>query len=361
MKKTLLICGIGGPTPRSIALTIRKKNPNYHIVGIDYNPHAVGFYMKDLVDRCYVSPKAGTNEYWPFIVDLIAKERIDYAIVQPEKEIMEWGKYYKEHLSYPCPALIPFIELSSSLVDKSVMAEILKGTKFIPKTLKVSSANPMYDEVDSTIGYPCWIRATQGSGGFGSFKLENRDSYKYWLFINNDINEFTISEYLPGRHLANQMLYYDGEFIKGAALECVEYVMANVAPSRVTGNTSYGRFINDRRINSFCEECISCLCDKLKVKASGVFSFDLKEDKNGNLRVTEVNVRHMAYTGIMADVGFDIISDSMKILEDGNASLIERNKYFNYDKPYVFLRDVDIEPIIIDETLLIPKEYGGKL
>ena len=35
--------------------------------------------------------------------------------------------------------------------------------------------------------------------------------------------------------LANEMLYYNGEYVKGAALECVEYVMANTAPSHVTG------------------------------------------------------------------------------------------------------------------------------
>ena len=83
-----------------------------------------------------------------------------------------------------------------------------------------------------------------------------------------------------------------------------------------------------------------------KYEAPGVAA--LKEDKNGNMKVTEVNIRHMAYAGVMAHVGFDLIEDTIKIMEDGNADRVERAPYFHYDKPYVFLRDVDVEPIILD-------------
>lgn len=88
---------------------------------------------------------------------------------------------------------------------------------------------------------------------------------------------------MSGRYLANEVLYYNGEYIKGAALECVEYVMENIAPSHVTGNTHFGRFLNDDSINEFCDSCIKYLEKK----------------------ITEVNIRHMAYTGVMSKVGFD--------------------------------------------------------
>ena len=144
------------------------------------------------------------------------------------------------------------------------------------------------------------------------------------------------------------MLYYNGEYVKGAALECVEYVMANTAPSHVTGNTHFGRFLNEDKINEFCDRCIKYIETKLDVPAHGILSFDLKEDKNGDMKVTEVNIRHMAYTDVMAHVGFDLIEDTIKIMEDGNADRVERNQYHHYDKPYIFLRDVDVEPIILD-------------
>ena len=79
-----------------------------------------------------------------------------------------------------------------------------------------------------------------------------------------------------------QDIYYNGEYVKGAALECAEYVMANTAPSHVTGNTAFGRFLNEDRINEFCDNCIKYLEKKLGIPAHGILSFDLKEDKNGN-------------------------------------------------------------------------------
>lgn len=350
--KTLLITGIGGLTPRSIATVIRENYPQYHVIGIDADKKAMGFFMytkgKKLVDEYFVCPRCDSSDYFPFIERLVAEKHIDYAFVQPEAEIVEWGDYYEKNGKFPCPVFMGCKSLSVSLKDKSIMADLLEGTEFIPKTIKVTQDNPRYEDVEKEIGFPCWIRATEGTGGLGSLKLEDMSSYKSWLFINSRIPEFTVSEFLTGRHLANEMLYYNGEYVKGAALECAEYVMANTAPSHVTGNTAFARFLNEDRINKFCDDCIKYLEKKLGVPAHGILSFDLKEDKNGNMKVTEVNIRHMAYTGVMARVGFDLIGDTMTIMEDGNADRIVRDQYHHYDKPYIFLRDVDVEPIVLE-------------
>lgn len=347
-KRNILITGIGGMTPRSIAKIIRKNHPNYRIVGCDINKKAVGFFIDGLLDEKYICPRCTDDNYFDIIEKIVNKEKIDFAFVQPESEIVEWGKYYDKNGEFPCKVFMGSTKLSKSLKDKSIMADILEGTEFIPKTIKVTKTNPNYSDVENIIGFPCWIRATEGTGGFGSLKINNLEEYKSWLFINTNISEFTVSEFLPGRHLANEMLYYNGEYVKGASLECVEYVMANTAPSRVTGNTHFARFLNDDRINKFCDSCIRYIENKLDIVAHGILSFDLKEDTNGNLKVTEVNIRHMAYTGVMAEIGFDLIEDSIRILEDGNADKVEKNQFYHYDKPYIFLRDVDIEPIILE-------------
>ena len=348
MNKTILVTGIGGLTPRSIAKVIRKNHPEYTIIGCDIDKKAIGFFMEGLLDEYFVCPRCTDPEYFPWIETLVKERKVDYAFVQPESEIVEWGDYFDKHGTFPCPVFMGSKILSESLRDKSIMAELLKGSEFIPKTIKVTQENPRYEEIEKEIGFPCWIRATEGTGGLGSLRVENLSSYKSWLFINSSIPEFTVSEFLTGRHLANEMLYYNGEYIKGAALECVEYVMANVAPSHVTGNTHFARFLNEDKINDFCDKCVKYLENKLGVPAHGILSFDLKEDKNGNLKVTEINIRHMAYTGAMAAVGFDLVEDTIKIMEDGNCDRVKRVPFYHYDKPYVFLRDVDVEPIILE-------------
>lgn len=346
----ILITGIGGPTPRSIAKTIRHKYPEAKIIGVDANPRALGFYMPGLTDINYIVPRVNDETYWEAINDIIEKEKPEIAFVQPELEVIGWGEYFNRNKSFPCPVLIPPVELSRVLVDKSMMAEILNQSVFIPKTLKLNQHSQNFQFIEDQIGFPCWIRATKGSGGLGSLKVENINTLKSWLLIHKDIDEFTLSSYLPGRHLATQMLYFKGEYLKGASLECVEYVMANAAPSKVTGNTSYGRFINEDRILEFCTECVEYISKKIGIKAHGVLSFDLKEDLNGNLKVTEINVRHMAYTGVMASIGFDLIDDTIKLLTNIE---VRADLSFKYNKNYLFLRDVDTEPIVMENEKIL--------
>jgi hypothetical protein len=348
----VLITGIGGPTPRSIAKRMRVTHPDIRIIGIDANPQALGFYMPGLVDHSLVAPRVTNPDYWSFIESLIDRENIDLAFVQPEKEVIAWGNYYNEQGKYPCPVLIPPVELALPLMNKSLMSDVLKDTEYIPKTLTIDHDDTKLEQIEKEIGYPCWIRANEGSGGLGSLKITSSKTLKPWLFVYADIPEFTVSEFLPGRHLANQMLYINGEYVKGASLECAEYVMASIAPSKITGNTSYGRFLNEENLLSYCDDVIRYMCEKLQVKPHGVFSFDLKEDHHGKPKVTEINIRHMAYTGIMAEVGFDLIGDTITLLTEGPENII-RDTNFHYAKPYAFLRDVDIEPIILDDRELL--------
>jgi len=349
----ILITGIGGPTPRSIAKAIHRNNFECQLIGIDADPKALGFFIPGLLDKHFVAPRATKQTYWPFINRLIIKENIDIAFVQPEQEVIAWGNYFNIHGKYPCKVFIPPVELASVLMDKSKMADMLEGTEYIPKTLKINQNDLRLNEIEKIIKFPCWVRAITGSGGLGSLKVENVDNLKSWLLINKDINDFTVSEFLPGRHLATQMLYHDGNYQKGASLECVEYVMASIAPSKVTGNTSFGRFINEDRILLFCDNCIKYLCKKLNISANGVLSFDLKEDINGDIKVTEVNIRHMAYTGVMAQAGFDLIADTLTILT--STGIFKPQPFYRFDKSYVFLRDVDTDPVLLENENLMAK------
>lgn len=138
--KTVLVTGIGGLTPRSITTIIRENHPDYHIIGIDFNKKAVGFFMKGLLDEYYVCPRCTESTYFPWIEKLVEEKHIDYAFVQPESEIVEWGDYYEKHGYYPVPVFMGSKLLSISLKDKSIMADLLDGTDFIPKTIKVTQA-----------------------------------------------------------------------------------------------------------------------------------------------------------------------------------------------------------------------------
>jgi len=58
----------------------------------------------------------------------------------------------------------------------------------------------------------------------------------------------------------------------------------------------------------------------------------------------------MAYTGIMGQVGFDLVCDTVKYLTN-KENEIQSGKFF-YDANYIFLRDVDEQPIVLKQEPL---------
>lgn len=348
----ILITGVGGPTPRSIALHLKRIYPEAILIGTDIHDKAIGFHLKGLFDAYEQVPRASDKTaYFEAIHGIIAKYVIDLAFVQPEFEVLAWGHYFNDKGEYPCPTIIPPVEHVEQLMDKAMMANLFKETNFIPKTVKLVNGESVdYDLIEREIGYPCWIRASVGSGGLGSLRLNSKSELEAWLFIHKDVPVFTVSEFLTGRHLANQMLYSDGKCVSNAGLHCAEYVMADIAPSKVTGNTSYGLMLNEEDLLARCEEVMTYVQKRTGVKASGVYSFDFKEDDQGRLLVTEINIRHMAYTGIMAQCGFDLIKASVELIQ--GCYKAPACSYYKFDQDYVFLRDVDIEPIILNKRIL---------
>ncbi len=90
----ILMTGVGGPTPRSFALSLRKygKLGDIEFIGTDINPLAIGLYQKDLFNHSYIVPPASHMDYWSVIDAIVEKHQIDYAVILPELEVLEWSK-----------------------------------------------------------------------------------------------------------------------------------------------------------------------------------------------------------------------------------------------------------------------------
>jgi carbamoyl-phosphate synthase large subunit len=89
----ILITGVGGPTPRSFAISLKKYShyKNFRIVGTDINPLAIGLYQKELFDESYIVPRASDENYWNVIDEIVRKENIEIAVINPELEVIEWS------------------------------------------------------------------------------------------------------------------------------------------------------------------------------------------------------------------------------------------------------------------------------
>ncbi|NBC27889.1 MAG: hypothetical protein GVY08_13580 [Bacteroidetes bacterium] len=84
---------------------------------------------------------------------------------------------------------------------------------------------------------------------------------------------------------------------------------------------------------------------------NGIFTVDFKEDAAGVPKITEINIRHVAFTSSIAAGGANLPADTLEMLFTGELTP-ERIDY-TYDEGLIFLRDVDSLPIIMKENELL--------
>jgi carbamoyl-phosphate synthase large subunit len=119
--------------------------------------------------------------------------------------------------------------------------------------------------------------------------------------------------------------------------------MAAAAVSGITGNIRTGRTLHDERLNVIG----AAICERLD--GSGAVSVDLREDRDGNPLVTEINARFAARPWLYTGAGANFAAAIVELVEG------RRPQMSQFDAPQagmLEIRQVDAEPVIIPEAEL---------
>ena len=350
----VLIAGVGGPTPRSISRSIKigKYGVKSKLYGTEVSTSVYGLYEVNLYEKNILLPSGRDEGYWTALESFVETNAIEYAMIHPEKAVLAWSLRKKLGKKWPCATLLPDYDLVKVLIDKGIMTDVLKDTSLVPSSYVLNPKDLNIIELEQTLPYPFWIRSTSGSSGLGSLKVEDRDSLKNWITINPEVSEFIASTYLPGRNLACKLLYHNGELIRSACGERINYIMAKVAPSGITGNTSFGRLLNEPNLVDLAIKAMDLLFAATKTAKHGFFTADFKEDVNGQPFITEINVRMVAFNYSFAQAGANFSDDILGLLSE-DPTFDKNYKMYEFEPGTIFLRDVDVEPILMNESDLM--------
>ena len=352
MAMNALIFGVGGPTPLGIAKSLRLKarSSELRLVGVDGDRFAPGLYNHDLFDKTCLNGFTRDPDYWKIIEEIIDREAIDVAFVVPEAEVLEWAKRQKEG-ELPCKALIPDYDVAGSLYDKFRCYELLQHTTLVPESISIDRNTPASD-VGEKLRYPYWVRKASGAGAIGAFKVTCDEDLENWLSINPALDGFIASEFLPGRNYACKMLYADGALLRVGCGERIDYLLASAAPSGISGMCARGRLINDSGLIAKSALAIRTIFDHHGKAPHGMFTVDFKEDKNGDAKLTEINIRHVSFTLAFALAGANFAFDTLELLSKGELAEAGYKEYVFEGEPH-FIRGVDSEIFIISDGDLV--------
>lgn len=339
----ILVTGACGVTSRSVVRSLNKSpyfSGKCRFIGTDVCYNRYGIY-EGLYENVYKVPPFNSPDYRTIMERIIVENNIEYAVIIPEPEVRYWSEHPFDVKFHKIPA-----KFCGAVLSKLSLYTQLKDTGLTPK-FQLVNKNLTKDDIQ--LDFPLWIRDySEGTtSGMGSFMPKNFDQLQAWLKINEDVDTFMLSEYLPGRNLACFLLYDNGKLLKYGVAERQTYLMAKVAVSRITGNTNQGKLLNDKKVFEVAKSAVENVLEKTGDTMNGLVVVDLKEDENGKPMVTEINIRHVAFTSSFANGGLNFSETQMLLLTGQNDKIgPELTKEFPSDN--LILRDVDGLPIYLE-------------
>ena len=280
----VLVTGAGGVGGINFVRTLKIAPEDVFVVGTDYNEY---YLMLSPVDKGYRSPKHSDPTFLKLIMEIIDKENIEFVHPQPEVEL-EVLSYHREKIK--SKVLIPSSKVVKIARDKYLTYIRLRDSNLnVPDTRLYSKEAVM--ELSKEYGWPLWLRARRGAGGRLSLPVYSAEEAEYWVKLWSlrgvDIKEFIVQEYLPGKDVAWDSLWFRGKLYASFTRERLHYIFPNLSPSRITGTPTVAKIVRDNRVDKLGIEVVK----SLDSNASGFYCLDLKYDADDNPKVTEVNVK----------------------------------------------------------------------
>ena len=341
----IVITGACAVSARNVlrSLKMSDKFKDAEFVGWDMCGILYEVYAKDF-DRLYKVPGVNDSRYREEIQRILDAEKPDAVMVLPEVEVLYWAQH-----PFDVPYMTPAPEFCELAISKRRLFNLLKGTGLVPISEDLTRENAFDEKFKLPLEFPMWVRdASAGTAsGKGSFMAHNIEELRAWVTINTGIDNFQISEFCPGGNYGVLCLFENGKLLKCAIAERLAYIMAKVAVSGITGNTSKGRFLNDEHIKQRALDAIEYVCKATNTVMHGVVVVDMKADAQGVAKVTEINIRYVAYNCLLANAGFNLAEYHL-LTTLGRSKELTSEVEIQFPKNNIWLRDVDAIPVYVE-------------
>ncbi len=276
---------------------------------------------------------------------VVASARVDLVIPGNDRDARALAEMH-ERAPLPCRTFLPALKTIELCQDKYELNVLLRDRNVpVPRTHPVSdraSLNEAWRALDPR--ELAWCRIRRGAASRGATKVRDADQawdwISYWHTMRGvPVEDFTLSEFLPGRDYNVQGLWSDGRLVLIKMCERLSYLNADQQPSGMASTPALAKTVWEPAAIAACEAAISVI-DR---GAHGVFNFDLKENEAGVPCITEINAGRFAMiTNIYDLTGRHNMAVSYARLACGEAVSI----HDPYDDPgeYYLVRDLDTLP-----------------
>ncbi|MCH2126412.1 MAG: hypothetical protein MK165_16600 [Pirellulaceae bacterium] len=325
--RTILVSASGSSIGLEVAKSLRLANRAEKIIGTEVSQWGEQL-ASQFCDETILVPRGDEAGYQDALRGILVERDVALAFINTEPELEKIGAISESVATiFSCPQGAAL----ASCLDKSLLHQQLADQQLVAGTRTVTTTADIAEAL-TEFGKPIWLRCAVGPRGRGSIIVEQADEgaawIEYWRRRGQSQEVWLAHEYLPGRNLNWTSIWRDGKLVVSSTGERLKYFLGEVAVSGITGNVSHCRLVNGQEANEVATRAIECL----SVPAHGIFSVDLREDRNHVPRVTEINGRNafrpLLYTqggvnfpAILADVFLDDRAIDLPRYDAGKAGL----------------------------------------
>jgi biotin carboxylase len=354
--RRIIVTGAGGAAAANFVHSLRLAPEPFHVVGTDANKHHLELAP---VDERYLLPKADDPGYVDALNELIEREGAELVHPQPEEEVLVLSR---EHDRVKARTFLPSAAAVELCQDKAAFAACMADAGLpSPRFARAESEDALREATASILEERerAWVRAVRGAGARASLPVSSSEQAvawaRYWIEMRGfAVEDFMVSEFLPGREFAFQSLWRDGELVTSAARERLEYVFGHLMPSGQSSSPSVARTVRRDDVNELASDAVRAVDSR----ATGVFCVDLKEDEGGRPLVTEINAgRFFTTSNFFAEAGANMPYEYVCLAYGEKVNGLAR--YDAVEEGLYWVRMIDMGYKLVREGEWRSKPVGG--
>ena len=339
----VLVTGAGSGRANNLIRSLRADGHAIDVIGCNNDRFVLA--KSDTEHRFHAASPSSGAAFVAACRPIIDAYAIDLIIPSSDDDALALARIRAE---LPCRLYLPSLEVIALCQDKYVLSQKLKARHLpVPETVAIGDRSDVQRAFRHLAHCPLlWCRTRHGAGSKGATKVKDAEQAWSWISYWNEmrgipVEEFTLSEYLPGRDFNVQGLWHEGGTVLMKMCERLSYLDGENRPSGMSSTPAVAKTLCNHQVLDICDQAVK----QISPDASGVFNLDLKQDALGRARITEINAGRFAMITNLYDLtGRHNMAQTYVRLALGQIPSIDEVRDTAADQYLV--RDYDTHPLI---------------
>jgi carbamoyl-phosphate synthase large subunit len=345
----ILVTGAGTGASGNLIRGLRATKLTPYIVGVNDDRFTL---RQSPADRNYLVPRSSVEAFCQVIAEIVHREHVNVVIATGDQEVKALSDRRAE---IPIPLFLPGPDTIALCQDKYALNLFLRERDIpAPLTYPVTTLGDV-DDIMARLPRQrlAWCRLRSGSRSMGATAVTSAEQARAWIGQWQDlrgiaVSDFTLSEYLPGRHLVLQGVWRHGVLLLAQTVECLSYFAAGNNPTGVFSVPSLAKTVFEPAVLDICLRAVAAI----DPGASGAFVIELREDVRGVPAITEINVGRFAM-GVTALLGTARHNLLEVFVSAAVGEPVTVDTPYEPGAEYYLVRDLDMTPGVFSRTELV--------